>query len=183
MNGQLWWHIARASGIVAWLLLTASVIWGILLASPAFPRRRPAWLLDLHRWLAGLTVGFLALHLVALVADSYVHFGLAELAVPYAADWRPGAVALGIVATWVLIAVQLTSMARRRLPRRAWRAVHLSSYAVFWLGSLHGAFAGSDATAPLYRVSAVAAVTAVAATLLFRVVSRSPARGSRAARA
>ena len=54
MNPQIWWYLTRASGIVAWLMLTASVIWGIVLATKAFPEhRRPAWLLDLHRWLGG----------------------------------------------------------------------------------------------------------------------------------
>ena len=123
MNPQVWWYVARASGIIAWLLLTASVIWGVLLSTDAFPtHRRPAWLLDLHRWLGGLTVAFVAAHLAALVADSYTHFDLADLAIPYASEWRPGAVALGVVATWCLVAVEATSLAMRRLPRKLWRA-------------------------------------------------------------
>ncbi len=106
MSPQMWWYVARASGIVAWLMLSASVILGIVMASGAFPsHRRPAWLLDLHRWLGALTVGFLGLHLGALVADSYVHFGLADLAVPLASDWKPVAVAAGVVAMWSIVAV------------------------------------------------------------------------------
>jgi cytochrome b len=71
MSPQFWWFLTRASGIVAWLMLTASIIWGIVLSTKAFPeQRRPAWLLDLHRWLGGLTVSFVAIHLAALVADS-----------------------------------------------------------------------------------------------------------------
>ncbi len=96
MNPQFWWFLTRASGIVAWLMLTASVIWGIVLSTKAFPEtRRPAWLLDLHRWLGGLTVSFVVIHLVALVADSYVQFDLVDLAVPFASAWKPLAVALG----------------------------------------------------------------------------------------
>ena len=89
MDSQFWWYVTRASGIVAWLLLTASVIWGVILSTHAFPeRRRPAWLLDLHRWLGGLTVSFVAIHLLALVADSYTHFDLADLAIPFASIGR-----------------------------------------------------------------------------------------------
>ncbi len=123
MNPQFWWYVTRASGIVAWLMLTASVIWGVILSTRAFPeQRRPAWLLDLHRWLGGLTVSFVAIHLIALVADSYVHFDLADLAIPYASDWKPGAVAFGVIAAWLLVAVELTSLAMKRLPKRvvAW---------------------------------------------------------------
>ena len=57
--------------------------------------------------LGGLAVMFTAIHLAALVADSYVHFGLADLTVPFASSWQPGAVALGVVAMWLLLAVEV----------------------------------------------------------------------------
>lgn len=173
MNPQVWWYVARASGIIAWLMLTASVVWGVVLSTKAFPaRRRPAWLLDLHQWLGGLTVSFVAIHLAALVADSYVQFGLADLAIPMASAWKPGAVAYGVVAVWLLVAVQLTSLARQRLSRRAWRGVHMTSYGVFWLTSIHAAFAGTDRNRPLYQVTAGAAIVVVAWATMYRVANR-----------
>jgi predicted ferric reductase len=177
VNPQVWWYVARASGIIAWLLLTASVIWGIVLSTDAFPtRRRPAWLLDLHRWLGGLTVAFVAAHLAALVADSFVHFDLVDLAIPYASQWRPGAVALGVVATWLLVAVELTSLAMRRLPRKLWRAVHLTSYVVFWLAGFHVALAGTDTTNRLYQLTAAASIAAVVWALAYRLTNRHAGR-------
>ena len=114
--------MTRGSGIVAWLMLTASVIWGVVLSTKAFPeQRRPAWLLDLHRWLGGLAVSFVAIHLIALVADSYAHFTLTDLAVPFASDWKPGAVAFGVLAAWLLIAVELRSVLAHVLARRVRR--------------------------------------------------------------
>lgn len=170
MNAHVWWYVARASGIVAWLMLTVSVIWGVVLSTKAFPRRRrAAWLLDLHRWLGGLTVSFVAIHLAALVADSYTHFGVADLTVPLASDWKPVAVAVGVVAAWLLVAVELTSLAMRRLPRRVWRGVHLTSYAVFWLTSIHAALAGSDRARMLYQVTAGTSVIVVAWATLYRL--------------
>ncbi|MGD9752760.1 MAG: ferric reductase [Acidimicrobiia bacterium] len=172
LNPQFWWYLSRASGIVAWLMLTAAVIWGVVLATGAFPEhRRPAWLRDLHTWLGGLSVLFLAVHLVALVADSYVSFGLVDLLVPFASDWKPGAVALGVLAMWLVVAVQVTSLAMRHLPRRAWRVVHLSSYLAFWATSMHAAFAGTDRTSLLYQVTAVLAIAAVVWSLLYRVTN------------
>lgn len=175
MNPQFWWFLTRASGIVAWLMLTASVIWGIVLSTKAFPEsRRPAWLLDLHRWLGGLTVSFVVIHLAALVTDSYVHFDLVDLLVPFASSWKPLAVALGVVAMWLLVAVEATSLAMRRLPRRVWRWIHFSSYAVFLLASLHAAFAGSDRSAWLYQVTAAASIVAVAWATVYRLTHRRP---------
>ena len=173
MNPQIWWYLSRASGIVAWLMLTASVIWGIVLSTKAFPEyRRPAWLLDLHRWLGGLTVSFVAIHLATLVADSYVQFDLADITIPFASDWKPLAIALGVVATWLLVAVEVTSLAMKRLPRRVWRAIHFSSYAVFLLASFHAALAGTDRAQWLYQVTAVASIVAVVWATVYRLTHR-----------
>lgn len=177
MNGQIWWFLTRSSGIVAWMLLTASVIWGIVLSTKAFPEhRRPAWLLDLHRWLGALTVSFVALHLVALVADSYVHFDLVDLAVPFVSEWKPMAVALGVGAAWLLLAVQVSSLLARRLSRRTWRGIHLTSYVVFWLSSMHAGMAGTDRSAWLYQVTSLASLVAVAWALVYRVMNRRSVR-------
>lgn len=182
MNVQFWWYVTRASGIVAWLMLTASVLWGIVLSTKAFPRsRRPAWLLDLHRWLGGLTVCFVAIHIGALVADTFVHFGLADITVPFASAYKPGAVALGVIAMWLLVAVEVTSLAMRRLPRRTWRQIHLASYVVFWVTSLHGALAGTDRTKPLYEASALAAIGAVTIATIYRLNHRRTTAAARPA--
>ena len=41
VNPQFWWYVARASGIVAWLMLTASVLCGIVLVDPSLPADAP----------------------------------------------------------------------------------------------------------------------------------------------
>jgi predicted ferric reductase len=180
MSSQIWWYVARASGIVAWLMLTASVLWGIVLSTKAFPEhRRPAWLLDLHRWLGGLTVGFVAIHLAALVADSYTTFTLADLAIPYASTWKPGAVALGVVAAWTLVVVEATSLAMKRLPRKVWHGIHLTSYLTFWLTTFHAAFAGTDRSQLLYQATAAASIAVVAWAIVYRVTHRKPNRRPR----
>lgn len=173
MNPQFWWYVTRASGIIAWLALTGSVLWGVVLSTKAFPKhRRPAWLLDLHRWLGGLTVAFVAIHLVALVADSYVEFDVVDLVVPFASEWEPLAVALGVIAMWLLVAIEATSLAMKRLPKRLWRGVHLTSYLVFWLTSIHAALAGTDPSQRLYQATAVLMIVAVVWATMYRIANR-----------
>lgn len=180
MNPHFWWYLTRASGIIAWLMLTFTVIWGILLSTKAFPgRRRPVWLLAMHRWLAGLMLSFIAIHVVSLVADSFVSFDVADVTVPFASSWRPGAVALGVLAMWLIVAVQVTSLAMRRLPRRFWRAVHLTSYVSFLLTSLHAAYAGTDTTSWLYQGGAAASILAVAYALMYRLSNRRAVRSAK----
>ena len=181
MNEQLWWYLTRASGIVAWALLTAAVLFGLVVrtkvgASPA----KPPWWLDLHRFLGALATVFTLVHLATLVADSYVHFTVVDLLVPGASDWEPGSVALGVVALWLLLAVEATSLLQKRLPRRLWRWVHLSSFPLFWAATFHFVAAGTDARS---RPAVVATSVASAAVLFFtatRVLL--PRRGSAAAR-
>jgi predicted ferric reductase len=145
VSPQTWWYVARASGIVAWVLVSASVIFGLWVSLRLTRTRpRPAWVLDLHRFLGGLSVVFVGVHLAGLVADSYVDFGLRELLVPFASTWKPGAVAWGIVGLYLLLAIEVTSLMMRRLPRRLWHAVHLSSFGVFVVATVHMFTAGTD---------------------------------------
>lgn len=165
MNEQVWWYVARASGLVAWLLAIASILWGLALSTRALGKQpRAPWLLDLHRFLGGATIVLTAVHVGALIADSYVTFTVADVLVPWASEWRPTAVAWGVLAFWLLVAIQLSSMAMRRLPKRLWRVVHLSSYVVAILATVHGLGAGTDAE---YPVVALAWPVASAAVIFF----------------
>ena len=177
MSEQTWWYLSRATGIVAWVLLVASVLWGVLLATRVLkPVDRPAWLLAMHRWISALAVTFTGLHLAALVADSYVTFGWAELFVPGASPWKTGAVAVGVVSFWLLVAVQASSLLMRRLPRRAWKLIHLSSYAAVWLVSIHAGLAGTDVTNRAYQaVALLLSIVAVTAGIVRVTTTRRPA--------
>jgi predicted ferric reductase len=180
MTTQAWWYLARASGYVAWGLVTSSVIAGLLLSIRLTNRRpRPAWILDLHRFLAGTAVMFTALHIGGLVADTYVHFGPADILVPLASHWRPAPVALGVIALYLLGAIEITSLLMRRLPRRLWHGVHLTSYVLFWLATFHLLTAGTDATNPISRLIVGCVVALVAFLTFVRVLDRSSTRPRR----
>lgn len=172
MNPELWWYLTRSSALVAYMMLTAAVLWGIVRASGLLGGRWAAWLLDLHRWLGALTVFFIVAHLATLVADSSVGFGLVDLLVPFASEWRPAPVALGVVALWLVLAVQATSLLVKRMPRRWWRVIHLVAYAAFWLTSVHGAWAGTDGSRPVYVVASALAVVAVMFAASYRILVR-----------
>lgn len=164
---QLWWYTARAGGIVSWALLSASVLWGLALSTKVFGKRpRPNWLLDLHQWLGTLTMIFLGVHVAGLLFDTYVDFGLTDVLVPFASSWDPSAVAWGIVAFYLLLAVELTALGRRWMPKKVWRSVHYLSFPVFVLATVHGVAAGTDATTTM-AVAAVVVVVAMVSLLSF----------------
>lgn len=169
MTGELWWYSARAGGLVAWALLAASVVWGLVLSTKLRPPRvRPAWTLDLHRFLGGLAAIFTVVHVGSIMLDSYTSFGLADVLVPFASSWRPSAVAWGVVGLYALAAVELTSLARRHLPHRWWRRIHVLSLPLFAVATIHFVTAGSDATS----LPAVAAITLTSLAVVGLIVHR-----------
>src|SRR3954451_10039125 len=118
------WYVARSSGFVAWGLILATIVWGLLLATKVLGRRpTPAWLLSLHRYLGALAVAFVGVHVGAILLDGYTSIGVVNVLVPFTGTWDPLAVAWGIVAMYLLLAIEITSLARDRLSVRAWRNV------------------------------------------------------------
>jgi predicted ferric reductase len=181
-DDKLSWYAARAGGMVAWALVTASIVWGLALSTRIVRRKGfPAWLLDLHRFLGTLSLLFVGVHLFAIWTDNFVHFGVRELFVPMASSWRPGAVASGVVATYLLVAIQLTSWAMRRLPRKLWHAVHMSSFPMFVLATIHGFTSGADSRDLAVRWVALTGILLVAFLAGFRLLTPKP-RTSRRAR-
>jgi predicted ferric reductase len=179
MNEKIWWYLSRGSGIVAMVLLVLSLVWGVLLATRALkPYDRPAWLLDLHKWLGGTSIVMTALHLFGLVMDDYIHFGLADLFVPGASDYQPVAMAIGVVSMYVLVAVQVTSYMRKRLSARVWRGVHVLSYGLVWSAAIHAGMAGTDTVNRLYQGLAILLTMLAVAATIVRIVT--PGKGGRA---
>jgi predicted ferric reductase len=171
MNPQLWWDVARAGGLVAYGLLAASTIWGLAVSTRLLGRwPAPGWTLDLHRYLGGLAVAFTGIHLAALLLDTYIQFDLVDLLVPLAAAWRPRAVAWGVVALYLLVAVQATSLARRRLPHRLWRRIHLTTFPLLLAATAHLLSAGSDRANPAVLTMVSATAAAIVFLLLFRLL-------------
>jgi predicted ferric reductase len=188
MSGTFPWYVARAAGLVSWALLAAATLWGLALSTRALgDRPRANWLLDLHRWLGGTALAFTGVHVVALLADQYVHFGLVEILVPFTSSWHPVAVAWGVVAFYLLLAVELTSLARHRLSKRAWRRVHTASFALFVVATIHGLTAGTDTRSVAARMLALAVATVFGGLVAIRLVdllrppvaAPSPHRGRR----
>jgi predicted ferric reductase len=170
VSGTFPWYVARAAGLVSWALLAAATLWGLALSTRALGARpRANWLLDLHRWLGGTALAFTGVHVLALLADQYVRFSPVQILVPFASSWHPVAVAWGIVAGYLLVAVELTSLARNRISKRTWRRVHTASFVLFVAATVHALAAGTDTRSTLVLTSLLAVVTLVAGFTAIRV--------------
>jgi sulfoxide reductase heme-binding subunit YedZ len=139
------WYAARAGGVVAYVLVSACVLAGIVLAGrrsvPGLPRFAAE---DVHRFLGILAGLFIAVHVTGIALDTVVPFSFTQLVVPFAAGYRPFATGLGIVAVELLLAVSITNRLRSRLPYRVWRRAHYATLAVWLLATVHGILSGTD---------------------------------------
>lgn len=170
MNPQFWWYVSRASGLVAWLVLVLALVWGVLLGTRVLkPYDKPAWLLDLHRWLGGVALLMVGVHIAALAADSYVQFSIGDLLVPFLSPYRTTAVALGVISLYLLVVVQVSSLALRRIPTRWWRRAHMSSYLLVLVVAWHGYLTGTDVRKGWYAVSAVTLTVTALVAMVVRV--------------
>lgn len=158
-----YWYLARGTGAVALVLLTASVVLGVLgslrfTAAPRWPR----FTIDaLHRDVSLLVIAVLVVHIITSVLDSFAPIKLTDAIIPLASAYRPLWMGLGALAFDLLLALVITSLVRRRLGYRTWRAVHWLAYASWPVAVLHGLGTGSDTKSLWMLALTVACVAAV----------------------
>ncbi len=178
MFDQTLWFVARGSGIVSLLLVTASVCFGLLTTARFWHESWPRFFnLEMHRRISLLAVVFSVVHVAAAVLDPFTKLGLAAAIVPLASTYRPLPVALGVVSMYLFIALIVTGLLRARMPQGLWRAIHWTSYAMWPLALLHSFLAGSDAGSLWMLAVGAISLGTVGACLLFRVSTWDANRG------
>jgi len=164
------WLMARASGVTAYVVLTLSVLAGLVVKSRPFARLRAATVTEIHKSLALTGLGAIALHGTSLVLDSTVKVSLAALAVPGLVAYRPLAVAAGVLAAWLFAAITASFWLRKRIGARAWRRLHWLTFGLFALATVHGIAAGTDTAQPWGRALYLGAVGAVTVATVWRAL-------------
>ena len=170
-NDPTFWLLARASGLTAYALLTASVLAGLVLKSRPFRSLKRAAVTDTHRFLALLGLGAIALHGLTLLFDRTVQLTPAALLVPGASPYRPLAVGIGVLAAELMLVVYASFALRRRIGARNWRRLHWATYAVFGAATVHGLTAGTDTAQPWAFAGYLAAVGSVAGAVAWRALA------------
>lgn len=164
----LYWYVVRGSGFVAYLLLTAGVLSGLLLAlrwrTDAWPRLITE---DTHQFLQLVGVVFLAIHVGATLLDPFIPFRWYDALVPFTGPYRVVWMGVGIIAMYLTLALVLSFYVRRWIGYRAWRTLHYAGFAAWVLALGHALAAGTDTRTAWSIV--VYAVTVVAVSVLLAV--------------
>ena len=168
---SLTWYIIRGSGLVAFGLLSASMIWGLMVSGKVFGRAVKAKGLQwLHESLGLAALLATVVHIVALSMDEFVDFTWLDILVPGVAEWEPLATTLGVVALWSMALVSLSFYVKRWIGQSAWRTIHYLSFGVFLSGLLHGALAGTDSSNPFVVALYVGATAAIILLTAIRII-------------
>ena len=167
------WMFSRATGLLAYLVLTLDVVAGLLVSTRRGDALLPrGQLVDLHRWLSPLSLALVLAHGAVLLADRHVRFDAIDLLVPFASQRWPAAIAAGIVAAYLLLVVHLSFGLRKRIGPAVWRRLHYLAFVAFVLVTLHAIAVGTDRGNPwfaaVYAVSLATVITLVALRLTDR---------------
>lgn len=179
---QFAWYLGRASGILAFILLTSGVIFGLVISSRAFVKIVPgAIAYETHRFIAWLALATVVLHFSSFFFDDFLRLKAVEAFVPFllsrelktALGFDIGnAAALGIIAFYLMIILVLTSEFRAKISVKVWRRIHYVSFIAYLLFVLHGFMSGTDSNTWWMRALYSASVSIVILLVSVRVISR-----------
>ena len=164
------WYASRATGVVSLLLLTGVTLLGVLVNRqgrlPGLPRFAVT---GLHRNLSLLAVAFVAVHVVTAVLDPYVTIGLIAIVIPFSSPYKPLWLGVGAISLDLVLALILTSLARARISRRFWRALHWLAYLAWGSALLHSLTSSTDLHSGVLLYLAVGCAVAVAGAVIWRI--------------
>jgi predicted ferric reductase len=180
-GAKLDWYLTRSTGAVALLLLTGSLVLGVVDVERVGTPRWPRFVVDsLHRNVSLLALVFLLLHVATAVLDGFAPISPSAAIVPFIGSYRPFWLGLGAVACDLMLALILTSILRQRIGHGAWRVTHWLAYACWPIALLHSLGTGSDVKSTWLLALALGCLGLVLAAVLARTLSGWSGTGARA---
>jgi predicted ferric reductase len=166
------WYLNRATGLVLLVLMTVTLVLGVLAGARGTQRWWPRFATArLHENLAVLSVSLLSAHIVTAVLDGFVPITPVDAVVPFVSEYRPVWLGLGTLASMTFLVAILSAAARHSTTRRVWRGLHLLVYLAWPTALLHGFGTGTDTRSRAVLVLSFGCVAAVVAAVGARLVS------------
>ncbi|MFZ4814451.1 MAG: hypothetical protein ACOYL5_07950 [Phototrophicaceae bacterium] len=167
---KLIWHLIRSSGMVAYVLLLASTVWGLFISSQFVKDWSPgAVSMTMHSTISWLALLLGLGHGLMLMLDDYFHYSLFDVLVPFSGPYRPLVVGLGTLAFWIIVGVALSFPIKKYIGHVTWKRLHLLSYVAFGMVSVHGLLAGTDGHLLGFRILVGLGVVSVVLLLGMRM--------------
>jgi sulfoxide reductase heme-binding subunit YedZ len=147
---QFWWYLTRAAGLMGYFLIWLSTAWGLVVSSKildSFMDR--GFTYDFHEYFSLLGLGFIAVHVIVLMADKYLPYTIWQVLIPFLSPYRPFWVGIGVIALYLSLLVTITFYLKAKIGMTAFRKIHYLSLVAYLGATLHGLFAGTDSVLPI----------------------------------
>lgn len=172
---QAAWFLTRASGAVAYLLLSFSTMWGLMLSTRLIKNNvPPAITLATHNYTSWAAIGFTIFHAVVLLFDSYYTYSWVHLLVPFTGPYSPFWVGLGILGLYLMVLTSVSFYFRKQMGQKNWRKLHYLTFVAYIFATSHGFMAGTDAASMgvMFLVSGAIVVFLTAYRILATVTAK-----------
>jgi sulfoxide reductase heme-binding subunit YedZ len=174
MSSTTLWYITRASGIVALVLLTLTMLLGLATTARARARNWPGYAQqELHRRLSMIAVVMVAIHVLTSVLDTFVSISWVAVVVPFTSSFGRFWVGVGTISLDLMVAVLVTSLLRSRMKPGTWRALHWLAYLCWPVALAHTFGMGTDSREPWVIALGASCALSVGAALVWRLRVRS----------
>ena len=150
---QFWWYLTRAAGLMGYFLIWLSTFWGLVVSSKildSFMDR--GFTFDFHEYLSLIGLGFIAVHVIVLMADKYLPYSIWQVLIPFLSPYRPFWVGLGVIALYLTLLVSVTFYLRKKIGMEAFRKMHYLSLVAYLGSTLHGLYAGTDSALTITNI-------------------------------
>ena len=175
--GLLAWYSVRALGFLAYFVLAASVLYGLLLSTKILDTiaHRPVSF-ALHKDLAIVAMVLATLHGALLVFDQSFNFTPRSIIVPFESPYSPVTVGIGQLTFYASFVVTASFYVRRHIGQRAWRVLHYVTFLAFVGATFHGIASGSDTSSGwafwVYLVPTTASIFLLTYRIVVSVATR-----------
>jgi predicted ferric reductase len=150
---QTMWYITRASGLIAYVLLWFSMVWGLGVSSKIFDVvLHGTFTYDFHQYISLLAIGFTLLHMGVLLFDGYMPYSIFQILLPFLSPYRPFWIGIGVIGFYLMALVTVTFYMRTKISMKTFRAIHTFSLLAYFAITLHSFMSGSDSSLPSVMV-------------------------------
>ena len=148
-DGHAAWDISRATAIIGYVLMWASVVWGLLITNKMSRLIGAQAVIDMHEFFSLLGLAFAFLHIVVLLGDKFSSYTPIQLLVPFASiNYEPLWVGIGQIAFYLLMPVTFTFYIRKWIGYAAFRWIHFGSFVTYSMVTIHSLLSGTDTKNP-----------------------------------
>ena len=178
-NLTLAWFLSRGTGVAGYLLITGSMIYGLLITTKTGTGTVPVPVsFGMHEYISWLGLVFAAVHALVLLFDGYIHYTIFSILVPFNSSYRTAWVGVGQIAFYVMALISASFYAKKRLGHRTWQFIHYASFLTFILVTLHGIFSGTDSNTAALQAIYILSGALVGFLTMLRILLRRHAKAT-----